>query len=161
MALNATKSQVRHICSASIPVSQISIFFALCGQSFSNYRAIMRQIHRMTPTRPWKLQSQNTLHTFVLLSIPSPRFQSVSLLWPTLFDLQATITLNTTRTRVHHIYTSTGSLSRKWEPGNAQRKLMHIDHPWRLLLLLILKNPKCSSTCQNDGQFYADYANTM
>ena len=44
-----------YICSTSIPGSQISVRFALRPEIFE-LQNILRQMHRMTPKRPWIMQ---------------------------------------------------------------------------------------------------------
>ena len=60
------------ICITTLRESQISLQFAL-RPSVLKLQAILRQVHRMTPKWPWRLQGQRYT-TYELLASPSPKF---------------------------------------------------------------------------------------
>ncbi len=55
-----------------------------------------------------------------------------------------------------------GSLSRKWEPGNTERKLLYTDHPWRLVACIRvvcsveeLRRCWCVQVCRGNNMYGA------
>ncbi len=80
MTLNTKRSKVPHIILQLPPESHISLLFALQTPIFE-LQAILRQVHRMTPKWPWKLEGQST-------TIPESQISIRLALQPAVFQLQ-------------------------------------------------------------------------
>ena len=136
MTLITTRSYVPHIYATSIHESQISLHFAP-RRSIFEIKAMLRQVHRMTSNWPWTLQGQISLYVYnncpwVSDFIPfrpmtslfrvTGQFWDKCTAWPKM-------TLNTTRSKVHHIHVTNvpeSQISLRFALRSALFKISHI-----------------------------------
>ncbi len=108
--LEPYKVKLSYICITSVPDSQMSLHFTLRPAIFE-IQAILRQVHRMIPNWPWTQQRQITLYlynncprvsNFTPFGSTTSRF-GVTGHFETRAPNDLKMTLNITRSKVHHI----------------------------------------------------------